>query len=82
MYVTVCHRDKTEDNGVESCVCVIIFFIFSLSLDQQQVQQMLGHLAVPPARRWLPEQQAPQSDRGTHTIYQTCTSTLNATDRL
>lgn len=65
---TVLNRQpETEYNGVEFCLCVIIL-IFSFSLDQQQVQQMLGHLADPPARQWLPAQQAPQWDRGTHNL--------------
>lgn len=41
---------------------------------------MLGHLAVPPARQWLPAQQAPQSDRGKRTIDQTFTSTFYQVD--
>lgn len=70
-------NDQGSTDGQKLGILCLIKVIFSLSLDQQQVQQMLGHQVVPPARQWLPGQLAPQLDRGTRT-----TPTLNASDRL
>jgi len=52
------------NQAVCRCFDVAAVVFFSCSVYQPQVQPASGLLADPPARRWLPGQQAPQSDRG------------------